>query len=105
MISRILRSVGPDTFVVLTSDNGYHPPNYRTRPPHGERARGHDQSRRSPYLSSSFFFYSYADHRDLHSFPTRRSSDLGEPTGEPDVLGFRGVRHALRRHRAHTQLA
>src|SRR5690606_41857030 len=23
-----------------------------------------------------FFFYSYADHRDLHSFPTRRSSDL-----------------------------
>src|SRR5438270_9938179 len=25
----------------------------------------------------SLFFYSYADHRDLHSFPTRRSSDLG----------------------------
>src|SRR5205085_12024562 len=24
-----------------------------------------------------FFFYCYADHRDLHSFPTRRSSDLG----------------------------
>src|SRR5438128_11694255 len=24
----------------------------------------------------SFFFYSYGDHRDLHSFPTRRSSDL-----------------------------
>src|SRR5690554_8033940 len=23
-----------------------------------------------------FFFYSDADHRDLHSFPTRRSSDL-----------------------------
>src|SRR5699024_12415563 len=23
-----------------------------------------------------FFFYSYAHHRDLHSFPTRRSSDL-----------------------------
>src|SRR5690606_42034003 len=22
------------------------------------------------------FFYFYADHRDLHSFPTRRSSDL-----------------------------
>src|SRR5690606_25845287 len=32
-----------------------------------------------PRLSrlSAFFFYSYADHRDLHSFPTRRSSDLG----------------------------
>src|SRR5689334_23395408 len=23
-----------------------------------------------------FFFYWYGDHRDLHSFPTRRSSDL-----------------------------
>src|SRR5438876_1963200 len=23
-----------------------------------------------------FFFYGYGDHRDLHSFPTRRSSDL-----------------------------
>src|SRR5689334_24382410 len=28
-------------------------------------------------LCSSFFFFScYGDHRDLHSFPTRRSSDL-----------------------------
>src|SRR5690349_22686699 len=28
-------------------------------------------------MSSSFFFlYCYRDHRDLHSFPTRRSSDL-----------------------------
>src|SRR5438445_8532828 len=25
---------------------------------------------------SSFFFKCYGDHRDLHSFPTRRSSDL-----------------------------
>src|SRR5688572_31656592 len=24
----------------------------------------------------SSFFYGYGDHRDLHSFPTRRSSDL-----------------------------
>src|SRR5437763_14183396 len=24
----------------------------------------------------AFFFYNYAPHRDLHSFPTRRSSDL-----------------------------
>src|SRR5690242_20781421 len=24
----------------------------------------------------SFFFYCYGDHPDLHSFPTRRSSDL-----------------------------
>src|SRR5438309_10974607 len=27
----------------------------------------------------SFFFYCYADHRNLHSFPTRRSSDLKMP--------------------------
>src|SRR5690606_41532555 len=26
--------------------------------------------------SFSFLFYSYGHHRDLHSFPTRRSSDL-----------------------------
>src|SRR5436305_10967586 len=38
----------------------------------------------------SFFFYSYADHRNLHSFPTRRSSDL-RPRCEPvwqRVCGF-----------------
>src|SRR5205085_7316474 len=28
------------------------------------------------YSSSCFFYYSYGSHRDLHSFPTRRSSDL-----------------------------
>src|SRR5438552_10086510 len=27
-----------------------------------------------------FFIYCYADHRGLHSFPTRRSSDLGTAT-------------------------
>src|SRR5438309_2754231 len=30
-------------------------------------------------LMSTFFFYSYAHPQDLHSFPTRRSSDLGNP--------------------------
>src|SRR5699024_12754140 len=36
----------------------------------------------SPFLcpsstcSASFFFSCHGDHRDLHSFPTRRSSDL-----------------------------
>src|SRR5437879_11466986 len=28
------------------------------------------------YIISFFFFYCYGDHRHLHSFPTRRSSDL-----------------------------
>src|SRR5947207_15186113 len=28
-----------------------------------------------------FFFYSSRDHRDLHSFPTRRSSDLEKKSG------------------------
>src|SRR5690606_42048818 len=31
---------------------------------------------RDQYLSLRCFSYGYADHRDLHSFPTRRSSDL-----------------------------
>src|SRR5438034_4299529 len=31
------------------------------------------------YLLFSFLFQSYGDHRDLHSFPTRRSSDLYYP--------------------------
>src|SRR5690606_40047731 len=30
----------------------------------------------TPHLFSYSFFYSYLDHRHLHSFPTRRSSDL-----------------------------
>src|SRR5438128_12107704 len=29
-----------------------------------------------PRRSSVFFFFAYCDHRYLHSFPTRRSSDL-----------------------------
>src|SRR5439155_22268088 len=32
------------------------------------------------YYFILFFFYYYVDHRDLHSFPTRRSSDLTLPT-------------------------
>src|SRR5437867_9416254 len=36
---------------------------------------------RRPVLFISFFFFSCSgDHRDLHSFPTRRSSDLGVRT-------------------------
>src|SRR5437870_13713148 len=30
-------------------------------------------------ISFIFFFYCYGAHRDLHSFPTRRSSDLAPP--------------------------
>src|SRR5690606_39489905 len=30
----------------------------------------------APPLLFGFLFFSYRDHRDLHSFPTRRSSDL-----------------------------
>src|SRR5205823_13523287 len=29
-----------------------------------------------PFSVSHFFFYCFGAHRDLHSFPTRRSSDL-----------------------------
>ena len=30
-------------------------------------------------LTQLMFFYGYGDHRHLHSFPTRRSSDLVTP--------------------------
>src|SRR5690606_40140177 len=36
----------------------------------------HDVSRARLLSHVSFLFYLYGDHRDLHSFPTRRSSDL-----------------------------
>src|SRR5205814_6210028 len=43
-----------------------------------------------------FFFYSHRHHRDLHSFPTRRSSDLGQLSGGglqvADDLGVEEVR-------------
>src|SRR5699024_12495899 len=47
----------------------------------------------TPLLSSHsfsfFFFYGYGAHRALHSFPTRRSSDLAGAKGEvADCLGL-----------------
>src|SRR5205807_9013920 len=36
------------------------------------------------------FFECFGSHRDLHSSPTRRSSDLGDPGRDPPVLA--GVR-------------
>src|SRR6266571_360939 len=46
-----------------------------------------------PAVPVPFFFYCYADHRDLHSFPTRRSSDLG-------ASGSDGTRASASRRRA-----
>src|SRR5207248_10231397 len=39
----------------------------------------------SPLRTFSFFFYCYAAPRDLHSFPTRRSSDLAQPLARLDA--------------------
>src|SRR5437870_10591453 len=36
------------------------------------------------YAYFVFFFYGSGNHRDLHSFPTRRSSDLCSPRGSTD---------------------
>src|SRR5947209_17790966 len=44
---------------------------------------GHVHRGPDPRGPSLFFFYAYASHRDLHSFPTRRSSDLGELPQHP----------------------
>src|SRR5438445_8774515 len=37
--------------------------------------------------SSNFLYSSHPDHRDLHSFPTRRSSDLNLPKGDVLIEG------------------
>src|SRR6476620_12592136 len=42
-------------------------------------------------MEGSFFFECYGDHRDLHSFPTRRSSDLARRRGHVDQAGQLGV--------------
>src|SRR5437588_11762470 len=34
------------------------------------------------FIHLLFYFYCYGDHRDLHSFPTRRSSDLHKTVRE-----------------------
>src|SRR5947209_15270204 len=47
------------------------------------------------YFSFLFFFYCYGDHRDLHSFPTRRSSDLGVSVGIALVADGLGTGMAL----------
>src|SRR5207249_7835953 len=50
-------------------------------------------------LLSFFFFQAYRDHRDLHSFPTRRSSDLVMMGAKPvSVFLGRGRRAARLRH-------
>src|SRR5437879_8895745 len=46
-------------------------------------------------LSSFFFFYCSGHHPHLHSFPTRRSSDL------PGKADLRRVRHSPHRDRRH----
>src|SRR5687768_17831018 len=48
------------------------------------------------FTCSLFFFYSSGDHRDLHSFPTRRSSDL-RPRGDAERVPARSTRAVMRR--------
>src|SRR5215510_16015773 len=51
-------------------------------------------NRSRAHKPGQFFFYCFGDHRDLHSFPTRRSSDL-RPTARPASSGcHRHDRHA-----------
>src|SRR5688572_32172027 len=45
-----------------------------------------------------FFFYCYGTHRDLHSFPTRRSSDLDRRRHGRRGARRRGRRRPRRRH-------
>src|SRR5438067_10266332 len=48
-------------------------------------------------MQSYFFFYGYGAHRDLHSFPTRRSSDLRRRrSSTPPSAPARGWRDRFR---------
>src|SRR5690606_40089366 len=70
---------------------------------------------RSPHLSPTFFFHCYADPRDLHSFPTRRSSDLSGPgsragappqPARPPAPGLRpGDRKSTRLNSSHVKIS
>src|SRR5690242_21512357 len=54
-------------------------------------------------ITTLFFFYWCAAHRDLHSFPTRRSSDLpGSGRGRVRLLGW-PVPAVHELHRVHGQ--
>src|SRR5438876_9715433 len=61
-----------------------------------------------PQFIFIFYFYlkTYANHRDLHSFPTRRSSDLknfGQPViGNPVYLDVDIFRLQAKRSEEHT---
>src|SRR5207244_12123978 len=55
------------------------------------------------FFSSFFFFYCSCPHRDLHSFPTRRSSDLRSNSngGPPWICSSRvGLRKNMRGKRS-----
>src|SRR5690606_42053668 len=73
------------------------------------------------YILFLFFFYSYGDHRDLHSFPTRRSSDLGSrggsawaprrgrasppPSPSPGTAASRADRKSTRLNSSHVKIS
>src|SRR5947199_9540515 len=61
------------------------------------RRRHRDRLLLARSASAGFFFYGHGAHRDLHSFPTRRSSDLfqQEPTICTSVLSTRTERIKL----------
>src|SRR5206468_11192883 len=67
------------------------------------RPPSHSLSTHCPLALSSpffiFFFYCSAPHRDLHSFPTRRSSDLAEGAAARPRRHRGADRSRLRRRR------
>src|ERR1043166_3321524 len=57
------------------------------------RSEEHTSALQSRFgISYAVFYLGYGDHRDLHSFPTRRSSDLW---GEPPNGATRRVRNPV----------
>src|SRR5205823_12444750 len=83
-------------------DRGTPTPGHRPRPrphyPHARRRHERADAAAGPdprYVSRPFFFQAYGHHRYLHSFPTRRSSDLRDAGSyRYDCVGF--VSYALK---------
>src|SRR5438105_371978 len=68
-----------------------------TLPPVPLSVSSGSQDRKSTRLNSSHEWISYAVHRYLHSFPTRRSSDLQRQVGQREQLPGREVQLRLQR--------
>src|SRR5687767_1765218 len=72
--------------VTLRQQAGQHPGGHRVGMQRADPGQQLDQVERQ------FYFYRFGHHRHLHSFPTRRSSDLGSSAEAVNVLREAGLK-------------